>query len=215
ELWISVDPRAEHAKAMAEIDSVVQGYPIPYRDVLTYLKERIKEVLTGAGATVVVRVFGPDIDVLRAKAQEVGNVMKEVEGVANLKVEPQILVPQLDVRLRSDAAARLGLTPGDVRRSATTLVKGTKVGEVYKDQKIFDVFVWGVERVRNDVSKLRELPIETPLGTRVPLGDVADVAIVPAPNEIKREGASRRIDVTCNVQGRDLGSVAREIEARV
>jgi Cu/Ag efflux pump CusA len=200
---------------MAQIDAVVQGYPIPYRDVLTYLKERIKEVLTGAGATVVVRIFGPDIDVLRDKAQEVAKVVEGVDGVANLKVEQQIVVPQLDVRLRPDAAARLGLTPGDVRRSATTLVQGAKVGEVYRDQKIFDVFVWGVERVRHDVAALRSLPIETPTGTHVPLGDVADVAIVPAPNEIKREGASRRIDVTCNVQGRDLGSVAREIEARV
>ena len=135
--------------------------------------------------------------------------------MTDLKVEPQVLVPQLDVRLRPEAAARLGLTPGDVRRAATTLVKGTKVGELYKDQKIFDVFVWGVEKVRNDVSPLDDLPIETPLGTHVPLGDVADVAIVAAPNEIKREGASRRIDVTCNVAGRDLGSVAREIEAKV
>src|SRR6185437_4211464 len=67
----------------------------------------------------------------------------------------------------------------------------------------------------NHISQLRELPIETTLGTHVPLSDVAEVAIVPAPNEIKREGASRRIDVTCNVEGRDLGSVAREIEGRV
>src|SRR4029077_8451467 len=68
ELWISVDPKADHAKAMARIEEVVKSYPGLYRDVLTYLKERIKEVLTGAGATVVVRTFGPDLDVLRAKA---------------------------------------------------------------------------------------------------------------------------------------------------
>src|SRR4051794_15493699 len=215
ELWISVDPKANHAAAMARVQTVVDGYPGLTRDVLTYLKERIKEVLTGVGATVVVRIFGPDIAVLRDKAQEVYKAIDGVKGVTALKVEPQVVVPQLDVRLRPEAAARLGLTPGDVRRSATTLVKGAKVGEVYRDQKIFDVFVWGVERVRNDVSELRNLPIETPLGTHVPLGDVAEVAIVPAPNEIKREGASRRIDVTCNVEGRDLGSVAREIESRV
>jgi CzcA family heavy metal efflux pump len=216
ELWISVDPKDDHAKTMARIDSVVQGYPIPYRDVLTYLKERIKEVLTGAGATVVVRIFGPDLEVLRAKADEVDKVMKQVKGAANIKVEQQIVVPQLDVRLRADASARLGLTPGDVRRSATTLVQGTKVGEVYRDQKIFDVFVWGVEKIRNDVAALTYLPIETPTGTHVPLRDVADIAIVPAPNEIKREGASRRIDVTCNIEpGYDLGSVAREIETGV
>lgn len=216
ELWISVDPKADHAKTMAEIQKVIDGYPgLIQKDVLTYLKERIKEVLTGAGATVVVRIFGPDLSTLRDKAQEVAAAMKGITGVSDLKVDAQILVPQLDVALRPDAASRLGLTAGDVRRSATTLVKGTKVGEVYRDQKIFDVFVWGVDRVRDDVSALHTLPIESPLGTHVPLGDVAEVSVVPAPNEIKREGASRKIDVTCNVQGRDLGSVAREIEARV
>jgi Cu/Ag efflux pump CusA len=130
-------------------------------------------------------------------------------------VEQQLLVPQLDVRLRPAASARLGLTVGDVRRAATTLVKGLKVGELYRDQKIDDVFVWGAEGVRNDISKLNTLPIESPLGTHVPLSDAAEITLVPAPNEIKREGASRRIDITCNVQGRDLGSVAREVEKRV
>ena len=215
ELWISIDPKADHARTMAAVKEAIGGYPGLTRDVLTYLKERIKEVLTGAGATVVVRIFGPDLGVLRDKAQEVAKVMESVEGVTNLTVEKQILVPQLDIRLRPEAAARLGLTPGDIRRAATTLVKGTKVGEVYRDQKIFDVFVWGVEKIRDDVAKLASLPIETPLGTHVPLGDVAEIEILPAPNEIKREGASRRIDVTCNVQGRDLGSVARAIEAKV
>ncbi len=215
ELWISVDPKADHNKTMAKVEEVVKSYPGLYRDVLTYLKERIKEVLTGAGATVVVRTFGPDMDVLRAKAAEISAAIKDIPGVTDLKIEPQVIVPQLDVRLKPEAAARLGLTPGDVRRAATTLIKGAKVGELYKDQKVFDVFVWGVDKVRNDVSALNALPVETPLGTHVPLGDVADLAIVPAPNEIKREGASRRLDVTCNVSGRDLGSVAREIEAKV
>ncbi|HTD68205.1 MAG TPA: efflux RND transporter permease subunit, partial [Candidatus Limnocylindria bacterium] len=112
-------------------------------------------------------------------------------------------------------AANFGLTPGAVRRAATTLVKGVKVGEVYKEQKVYDVAVWGAEKVRSDLQSLREMLIEIPGGGHVPLGDVADIEIVPTPNEIKREGASRRIDVTCNVSGKDLGSVAREIEKRV
>src|SRR6516165_2396380 len=165
ELWISVDPKADHAKTMGTIQKAIDGYPGLTRDVLTYLKERIKEVLTGAGATMVVRIFGPDLGVLRDKAQEVAKAMEGVDGVADLQVEQQILVPQLDIRIRPEAAARVGLTPGDVRRAATTLVKGTKVGEVYRDQKIFDVFVWGVDRVRDDVAQLASLPIETPLGT--------------------------------------------------
>jgi CzcA family heavy metal efflux pump len=216
ELWISIDPNADHAKTLGQVQSVVDGYPGLYKDVQTYLKERIKEVLTGAGATMVVRLFGPDMTVLRAKAQEVYKVMEPIPGITNLKVEPQLLVPQLDVRLRPEASARLGLTAGDIRRAATTLVKGSKVGELYREQKIFDVFIWGTEEVRNDVSKLSALPVETPLGTHVPLSDVAEIALVPAANEIKREGASRRIDVTCNIAtGADLGTVAKAIEEKV
>src|SRR5262245_58282548 len=216
ELWISIDPKADHASTLAKVQSVVDGYPGLYKDVQTYLKERIKEVLTGAGATMVVRLFGPDMNVLRAKAQEVYKVMEPIPGITNLKVEPQLLVPQLDVRLRPEASARLGLTAGDIRRAATTLVKGEKGGELYREQKIFDVFIWGTEEVRNDVSKLSALPVETPLGTHVPLSDVAEIALVPAANEIKREGASRRIDVTCNIApGSDLGTVAKAVEEKV
>ncbi len=215
ELWISVDPNVDLPQTVAKIQDVVDGYPGLYRDVLTYLKERIKEVLTGAGATIVVRTFGPDLDTLRSKGAEIKQAIADVPGVVNLKLEAQLLVPQVQVRLRPDAIAKFGLTAGQVRRSVATLVKGTKAGEVYQDQKSIEVVVIGVPEMRNDLSAIRRLPIDLPLGGEVPLGDVADVFIAPAPNEIKRESASRRIDVTCNVSGRDLGSVAREIEQRV
>lgn len=215
ELWISVDPDVDLPQTVAKIQEVVDGYPGLYRDVLTYLKERIKEVLTGAGATIVVRTFGPDLDTLRSKGAEIKQAIADVPGVVNLKLEAQLLVPQVQVRLRPDAIAKFGLTAGQVRRSVATLVKGTKAGEVYQDQKSIEVVVIGVPEMRSDLSAIQRLPIDLPLGGEVPLGDVADVFIAPAPNEIKRESASRRIDVTCNVSGRDLGSVAREIEQRV
>jgi Cu/Ag efflux pump CusA len=153
--------------------------------------------------------------VLRDKAAEVSKTITDVPGIANLKVEPQILVPQIQIRLKPDVAANFGLTAGQVRRAAATLIKGSKVGEIYRDQKVIDVTVWGAERVRHDLAALRQLTIDTPSGARVPLGDVADIYIAPTSNEIKRENASRRIDVTCNVSGNDLGGVAREIERRV
>lgn len=215
ELWISIDPEAEYRATLNKIHEVVEGYPGLYRDVLTYLSERIKEVLSGASASIVVRIFGPDLGVLRQTAQDVADAMGDVEGVIDLKVEKQVLVPQFKISLRPEAASRLGLTPGDVRRAATTLIHGAKVGEVYEEQKIYDVAVWGVKRVRSDLVALRELPVETPQGVQVPLGDVADVTIENTPNTIKREGASRRIDVTCNIAGEDLGRVARKIESKV
>jgi CzcA family heavy metal efflux pump len=215
ELWISIEPDVDYAATVAKIENAVAGYPGLYRDVQTYLKERIKEVLTGTGASVVVRLYGPDLAVLRSKAKEIEKVMADVPGAVNLKVEPQVLVPQIEVRLRPESAGRFGFTPGHIRKATATLLKGSKVGEIYEGQKKFDVMVWGVPALRNNPSALRRLPVDTPTGMQASLGDVAEVAVVPAPNEIKREGASRRLDVTCNVQGRDLGSVARDIEERV
>jgi len=160
-------------------------------------------------------VYGPDLAVLRAKGDEIKKSIDGIAGVINLKTEDQVLVPQLQVRLLPDAATRFGLSPGQVRHAVATLVRGTKVGEVYEDQKTYDVVVRGSPTVRTDIEAIRELPIDLPFGGQAPLKDVADVYIEPAPNEIKRESASRRLDVTCNVAGRDLGSVARDIEAAV
>jgi Cu/Ag efflux pump CusA len=215
ELWISIDEEADYDATVATVQSIVDGYPGLYRDLLTYLTERIKEVLTGASASIVVRIYGPNLDQLRATAQETAAAMEKVEGVSSLHVETQTLVPQLRVKLRPDAAGRFGLTAGNMMRSVTTLVNGMLVGEIYEDQKVFGVVVRGERRLCTDVGSLQKLLIDTPSGAQVPLGDVADVAVVPTPNEIQREGASRRIDVTCNAAGRDLGSVAREIEERV
>jgi CzcA family heavy metal efflux pump len=215
ELWISLDPKAPYDATLAKINEIVNGYPGLYRDVLTYLRERIKEVLTGASASIVVRVFGHDVNQLRVHAEEVRAAIADIPGVANLHIEQQVLVPQIQVRLKPEAAANFGLSAGAVRNAATTFIQGKRVGQIYQDQRVLNVAVWGVASVRSDIEALRQLPIETPTGARVPLGLVADVMIVPAPNEIKREGGSRRIDITANVSGGDLGGVAREIERRV
>ena len=215
ELWISIDEDVPYDQTIAKVQEVVDGYPGLYRDLLTYLTERIKEVLTGASGAIVVRIYGPNLEELRSKAQDVAAVMQTVDGVTNLKVEPQVLVPQIVVRFRPEAGARFGLAPGDVIRATTTLIKGKKIGELYEDQKIFNVVVWGQKDVRRDTDSLRRLMIDTPSGAQVPLSHVADIAIVPTPNSIQREATSRRIDVICNASGRDLGSVARDIEQRV
>jgi len=215
ELWISLDPKVNYESTVAKIQEVVDGYPGLYRDLLTYLRERIKEVLTGSSATLVVRIYGENLDVLRDKAEDVRKGIEDVRGVIDLKVQPQVLVPHVEIRVRPDDAARFGLNPGAVRREATLLLKGTKVGEFYENQNIFDVFVWGTPLVRSDLNALRTMRIETPTGGLVPLQEVADVHIAPTPNQIMRESASRYTEVTCNVGGRDLGRVAREITARL
>ena len=215
ELWISLDPKVPYDATVAKIQQTVDGYPGLYRDLLTYLKERSKEVLSGGSGAIVVRIFGPGVEALQQQAQVVAAAIQDVPGISTLQVEAQVLVPQVEIRVRQDAAARFGLTSGEIRRAAATLLRGTKVGEVYEDQKIFDISVWSEPGIREDPAALRKLRIDTPSGTNIPLGDVADFVVVPAPNVIQHENTSRRIDVSCNVKGRDLGSVARDIEARV
>ena len=215
ELWVSLDPSVDYEATVGRIQSIVDGYPGLYRDLLTYLRERIKEVLTGASATIVVRVYGPDLEGLSAQAQIVRGVMANVEGVADLTVQAQVLVPKVEVRLDPDRAAAFGLTPGAVRRAAATLVQGTKVGEFYEEQQLFDVVVWGAPEVRRNLDAIRALQVPVANGGMVPLGSVAAVDVTPTPNEITRENGSRRIDVTSNVRGRDLGAVATDIQAQL
>ncbi|TWT81786.1 Cobalt-zinc-cadmium resistance protein CzcA [Planctomycetes bacterium CA13] len=215
ELWISIDDNKDYDSTVAEVQTIVDGYPRLYRDLLTYLTERIKEVLTGTSASIVVRLYGPDLEQLRSTAVEIESVIKPIEGVTTLRVEPQVLVPQIAIDLNVDAASQFGLTPGMLVQSVTTLVNGMQVGEMYRDQAIFPVVVRGAEYLRTDLRTLGDLMIDTPSGAQVPLRSVASVTIVPAPNVIQREGASRRLDVTCNVAGRDLASVATDIENAV
>ncbi|HNP76931.1 MAG TPA: efflux RND transporter permease subunit, partial [Cyclobacteriaceae bacterium] len=215
ELWISIDQAVNYDETVAKVQDVVDGYPGLYRDLLTYLRERVKEVLTGTSASIVVRIYGSDLAVLQKKAKQVGDSLARVAGVSDLKVQPQILVPQLEVKFKPEAASQFGLTAGDVRRTINTLVNGTKAGEIYEGQKIFDVVVWGTLEQRNNIETIRNMLIDIPNGGRVPLKDVADVYIAPTPNEITRESSSRRIDVTCNTKGKDLGTVARGIEEKL
>lgn len=215
ELWISIEPDVDYDATVAKVQEVVDGYPGLYRDLLTYLRERIKEVLTGASATVVVRISGPSLDSLRGIAAEIRDSLATIPGVVDLKVQPQVLVPQVEIRFRPDAAARFGVTAAAVQHTVGTLVKGTRVGEFYEDQKAFGVAVWGVPAIRRDPDALGRLLIDTPSGGSVPLATVADVVIAPTLNEITREGATRKLDVTCNVRGRDLGAVARDIQTRL
>lgn len=215
ELWISLDERADYDGSVAKIKQVIEGYPGLFRDVLTYLRERIKEVLSGAGATVVVRIFGPDQAELRATADRLKAKIINLDGVADLKVEAQVLVPQIQIRPRPADMAVLGLTPGEIRRQAQSLIAGQKLGEIYRDQKAFDVAIWGEPAIRGDLHALQQLMIQTPTGMPVRLRDVADVRIQPAPNEVKRENGQRRLDLSLNVSGADLGTVARGVEQAV
>ena len=213
ENWVSVDPKVDYDKTVNAIQEAVDGYPGLYRDVQTYLKERIREVLTGSSDAIVIRIFGPDLPVLRAKADEVFQAMSQVEGVVEPHVELVTEVPNIDIKVDLDRAQQVGLKPGDVRRATSTMIAGVEAGDVHTSNRTFDVQVWSTPENRRSMTDLLNTPIDTPSGEGVVLQQVADVNIVPTANTINREDVNRRIDVEANVRGRDLSSVVADVEA--
>ncbi|MGH2969903.1 MAG: efflux RND transporter permease subunit [Solirubrobacteraceae bacterium] len=215
ENWVSVDPGVDYDKTLASIHRTVEGYPGLYRDVQTYLRERIKEVLTGTSESVVVRIFGPDLDVMREKADEIEKKIGDIDGVVDAHADLQENLPHVEVELDLAAARRYGLKPGDIRRQSSTLVASEEVADLFYGGQAYDVHVWSIPSARDSVSDVERLPIDTPDGGRIRLAEVADVRLAPTPNAIERELQSRRLDVGANVEGRDLASVVHEVEERL
>jgi CzcA family heavy metal efflux pump len=215
ENWISLNPAVDYDKSLASVQDTVDSYPGLYRDVQTYLRERVREVLTGTSEAIVVRIYGPDLDVLYAKADEISKEMQDIPGLIDAHADLQEQLPQAEVEVDLAAAQRYGIKPGDVRRQASTLVASEEVGDIFKGGKAYDVHVWSTPETRHSVSSLRELPIDTPGGEQIPLEQVADVRLAPTPNAIERTQQSRRIDVGANVEGRDLGSAVGAVEESI
>jgi Cu/Ag efflux pump CusA len=130
----------------------------------------------------------------------------------DLKKEAHVDIPQINIEVDLAKAQQYRLKPGDVRRAAAFLLQGEEVGDLFVGGKTYDVNVWSTPESRDSLNDIENLLIDTPSGERVRLTDVASVKIVPAPNVIEREGQSRKIDVSANVKGRDLGSVAEDVE---
>jgi CzcA family heavy metal efflux pump len=215
ENWISVRPDVDYDETVASIEKVVSGYPGMFHNVETYLNESIDEVLSGTKATFTVRISGPDLKVIHAKADEVFEKLKDIPGIADPQIQLQSEVPEVQVEVKLPEAQKYGLKPGDVRRASATMLAGEEVGDIFKHGKAYDVNVWSTPESRHSVEDIRMLPIDTPSGKRVPLSEVADVKIGPAQSVIYRENASRRIDVSANVEGGDLGYVMAEVDKRV
>ena len=212
EIWATVDPSADYDTTVASVKKAIAGYPGLSRTVHTYSNERVREVLPGADADVLVRIYGEDLSVLGTKANEVRHVISRVDGLVDEHVRLPAKEPTLEIEVNLAAADRYGIKPGDVRRAAATLLSGIAVGSLYQDQKVFDVVVWGTPETRSSLTSIRQLLIDTPEGGHVRLGQVADVRIVASPAVIRRQAVSRYVDVAANVSGRDLGAAVRDIK---
>jgi Cu/Ag efflux pump CusA len=215
ELWVNVDTGADYDSTVAEIKRVVADYPGVSHTVQTYSQDRVKQGLPQTDSGVVARVYGENLHMLSRQAAKVRTVMSHVSGVTDARVLLPPEEPAVRVRVDLDKADRYGIKPGDVRRAATTLLSGLVVGSLFQQQKVFDVVVQGTPQVRNNLTSVRRLLIDTPEGGHVRLGEVADVRIAPSPSVIKRQAVSRYVDVSARVSGRDRDAVASDVENRL
>jgi len=215
ELWITLDSDADSDAVLHDINKSLENVPGAVFQTKQFLRERIDEVLTGATSDIVIRVIGPELDKLRQQAELIRDAIAGIAGVNDLQVESQVNVPQVEVLIRPREAARFGFTVGALNADIQTLLRGTTVGQVYDQDRVFDVVVRAHPDIRRDPQSLGELRIDAPTGEFIPLNTVTDISVNHAANLINREQASRRILITCNANGRDVASVIADIQTRL
>jgi CzcA family heavy metal efflux pump len=215
EVWVTIDPAADRDGTIAAIRDAVEGYPGFATSLATYPEQRVDEILSGTEADVSVRVYGQDLATLGDRAEQVRQAVAGVDGVVDPTIGLRGEEPSIEVEVDLSAAEQYGVKAGDVRRAATTLLSGLEVGLLFEDQKVFEVVVWGVPELRTSLTSIQDLPIETPSGGTVRLGDVAAVRVASAPSVITREGVMRYLDVEASISGRDTGSVLSDIRSAV
>jgi HME family heavy-metal exporter len=217
EFIVNFDPKSgrsreavldEIREAMADIPGIVTSVEQP-------LAHLISAMISGVQAQVAIKLYGDDLDILRAKVKEMQKIVGGVPGVKDLMPEPQIQIPQLRIELDRDQLARYGLKPGEVTEFIETAMNGRVVSEVLQEQRTFDLFVRLDERYRENLNALNRLSLDLPEGGTTPLASVAKIYTGVGPNTINREQARRRIVLQCNTAGRGLVDVVNDIDARL
>ncbi|HET7358348.1 MAG TPA: efflux RND transporter permease subunit [Nocardioidaceae bacterium] len=215
ELWVNLDPSADYATTSAAVRRIVAGYPGLAEHTMTYEDQQVAAAQPARRRALDVRVYGQDLATLRAQATRVAAAVSQIPGVVSPRVALPALQPTLEVRVRLADAQRHGLRPGDVRRSAATLLSGLLVGNLYENNEVFDVVVWGSPATRANADSVRHLLLDTPGGGHVRLGQVATVRVVPQPAVITHDDISRHLDVTAAVHGTDPATVAGQVTHRL
>ncbi|MFO1417417.1 MAG: CusA/CzcA family heavy metal efflux RND transporter [Methylotetracoccus sp.] len=215
-------PDSGRAKSelMAAIEHAVKQIPGNNYEFTQPIKMRFNELISGVRADVAVKVFGDDMDMLLDTGDKIGAVLEKVPGAADVRVEQITGLPVLTVRLDRQVLERFGLNAADVQSVLQTATGGERAGQIFEGDRRFDLVVRLPENLREDVAALQRIPVALPTvpGAAprfVALGSVADFEIAPGPNQISRENGKRRVVVTANVRGRDLGSFVQDAQAKI
>ncbi len=217
ELIISFDAKSGRSRedALEEIREAMADIPGIATSVEQPLAHLISAMLSGVQAQVAIKLYGDDLDILRAKVREMQKIVAGVPGVKDLVPEPQVSIPQLRIELNRDQLARYGLTPDDVNEFVETAMQGRVISEVLIGQRTFDLFVRLDDRYRENLDSLSRLSLDLPEGGTTPLSSVANIYQASGPNTIHREQVRRRIVLHCNIAGRGLVNAVQDIRERL
>ena len=179
------------------------------------ISHRLDHLQSGVRAQIAVKLFGDDLATLRSKAEEIRNTMQTVEGATDVQIERQVLIPQIRFNVNRERAAQYGLAPGEITETLETALNGRTVSQAIEGARRYDVVVRFDDASRNNLDVLRGATVDTPQGTQIPVSAVAEIENLPGPNQILRENTKRRIVISANTGGRDLGSVVQDMQERV
>jgi CzcA family heavy metal efflux pump len=205
-------PREEVLRDIRDKLAVIPGVVV---NVGQPISHRLDHLQSGVRAQIAVKLFGDDLATLRAKAEELQNVMRSIAGATDVSIEKQVLIPQVRFNVNRAAAAQYGLQPGEVAETLETALNGKKVSEAVEGQRRYDVVVRYDDASRGSLEALKNVTVDAPNGQQIPASAVAAIELIPGPSQILRENTKRRIVVQANVAGRDLGSVVTEMQARI
>ena len=209
------NPDKTKDELVAEMAEAVEMLPGNKYEFTQPIEMRFNELISGVRADLGIKVFGDDLDQLLTSANDVLEVVESMEGAADTRVEQVTGLPMLSVHPKRMALSRYGLTVDDLQDLVAAGVGGENAGLIYEGDRRFQLVVRLPEDIRRDVDSLADLPVPLPDGGYVPLSEVAELELAPAPNQISRENGKRRVVVTANVRDRDLGGFVEEAQARI
>ena len=179
------------------------------------ISHRLDHLLSGVRSQVAIKLFGPDLNDLRLNAGKIKQVVSSVQGAVDVQIEKQVLVPQLLIKINREALQRYGIQAGKVSEILETFYNGKVEGQILDGQKTFDILLRTTDEERSNIDKIRNTQVSTANGNTIPLYQIASIESTNAINSIYHENTQRRIVISCNVQGRDLGSTVKEIQEKI
>ncbi|MES2027325.1 MAG: CusA/CzcA family heavy metal efflux RND transporter [Pseudomonadota bacterium] len=216
------EPKKTRDELLAAIQKTVAQLPGNNYEFSQPIQLRFNELISGVRSDVAVKLFGDDMEVLNDTAAKIATVMGKIPGAAEVKVEQTTGLPMLTVNIDRDKTARYGLNVADVQDTVAIAIGGKEAGTLFKGDRRFDILVRLPENVRNDLEALKRLPLPLPRGqsgenraSYIPLGEVATLDLAPGPNQVSRENGKRRIVISSNVRGRDIGSFVADAEQQI